>query len=260
MIKRSMSSLFRFTGSAMFIQALLLLAAPPSFAESTAPADPALKQAVEQMIEQYIRAHPEVIEQSLQALEAKREAEEKARQKVAMATHQHDLLNDPSSPVSGNPSGDVTVVEFFDYRCGYCKRVAGAVTQLQKDDARVRVVYKDLPILGEASELAAKAALASRAQGKHQAFHEALLASKGDMTKDTILAVAGEVGLDAKRLEAEMANPEWNTIIERNRALAKDLGISGTPGFIVGKELVPGALDLNGLKELIARAGTQSGK
>jgi protein-disulfide isomerase len=242
----------------MFLLVLLLPAAPPSFAESTPPADPALKQAVEQMIEQYIRAHPEVIEQSLQALEAKRGAEEKARQMAAIANRQQDLLNDPSSPVSGNPKGDVTVVEFFDYRCGYCKRAAGAVTQLQQEDSRVRVIYKDFPILGEASELAAKAALASKAQGKHRAFHEALLAAKGDMTKETILAVAHEVGLDTKRLETDMANPEWEAVIDRNRALAKDLGISGTPGFIVGTELVPGALDLNGLKDLIARAGNHA--
>jgi len=245
------------TGFALFLLVLLLPAAPPAFAESTAPADPVLKQAVEQMIEQYIRAHPELIEQSLQALEAKREAEEKARQKAAIVNRQQDLLNDPSSPVSGNPKGDVTVVEFFDYRCGFCKRAAGAVTQLQQDDTRVRIVYKDLPILGEASELAARAALASKAQGKHQAFHEALLAAKGDMTKDTILAVAGEVGLDAKRLEADMANPEWQIVIDRNRALAKDLGINGTPGFIAGSELQPGAIDLNGLKEMVVRARTQ---
>lgn len=243
------------TGLAMFLLASFLSATPPSFADSTALADPALKQAVEQMIDQYIRAHPEVIEQSLQTLEAKREAEENSRQKTAIANRQQDLLNDPSSPVSGNPKGDVTVVEFFDYRCGYCKRAAGAVTQLQHEDTRVRIVYKDFPILGEASELAAKAALASRVQGKHQAFHEALLAAKGDMTKDTILAVAAEVGLDAKRLEADMANPEWQMVIDRNRTLAKDLGISGTPGFIVGTELVPGALDLKGLKDLIVRAG-----
>ena len=120
----------------------------------------------------------------------------------------------------------------------------------------MKVVYKDLPILGDASELAAKAALASKAQGKHQAFHEALLAATGDITKDSILSIAGEVGLDATRLEIDMAHPEWQTVIDRNRALARDLGINGTPGFIVGTELVPGALDVNGLKALIARAGT----
>lgn len=218
---------------------------------------PVSQQASDQMIEQYIRTHPEVIEQSLQALDTKREAEEKARQKLALAAKQNELLNDPSSPVSGNLNGDVTVIEFFDYRCGYCKRAASAVTQLQKEDSRIRVVYKDFPILGEASELAAKAALASYAQGKHQVFHEALLAATGDVTKDAILAIAGEVGLDAKRLETDLANPEWQTVIDRNRALAKDLGISGTPGFIVGTELVPGALDVKGLKDLIARAGSR---
>ena len=217
--------------------------------------DSALKQSMEQVIEEYIKSHPEIIEQSLQALEAKREADERARQRVALSKHQQELLHDPASPVSGNPSGDISVVEFFDYRCGYCKKAAGALTQLQKEDRRIRVIYKDFPILGEASELAAKAALASKAQGKHQTFHEALLASKGDMTKESILATAREVGLDIKRLEKDMENPEWQKVIETNRALARDLGITGTPGFIVGTELVPGALDVNGLKELIARAG-----
>jgi len=220
--------------------------------------EPAMRQSMEQLIEQYIKTHPEVIEQSLQALDAKREAEERARQKIALSKHQQELLHDPTSPVSGNTSGDIAVVEFFDYRCGYCKKAAGAVTQLQKEDRRVRVIYKDFPILGEASELAAKAALASKAQGKHQAFHEALLASKGEMTKDNILNIAGEVGLDSKRLEQDMANPEWQVVIDRNRALAKSLGINGTPGFIVGNQLVPGALDLKGLKDLIA--GVHSGQ
>ncbi len=246
----------RIVGSGLSLWSVLLLAAMPVVAEQTmSPADPAWQQSVEKVVEQYLRAHPEVIEQSLQALEAKREAEEKARQKAALASRQQELLNDPISPVSGNLKGDIALIEFFDYRCGYCKRAADAVTQIQKDDPRVRVVYKDLPILGEASELAAKAALASRAQGKHQAFHEALLASKNEMTKEEVLSIAKSVGLDLRRLETDMANPEWQQVIDKNRALARDLGITGTPGFIVGTELVPGALDLNGLKDLIARAG-----
>jgi protein-disulfide isomerase len=209
------------------------------------------------MIDQYIRAHPEVIEQSLQALEVKREAEEKVRVKQALVTRQQDLLHDPTSPVSGNPNGDVTVVEFFDYRCGFCKRAAGSVTQLQKDDARLRIVYKDFPILGDNSVQAAKAALASRAQGRHQAFHEALFAANGELSKEHVLRIAGEVGLDAKKLEADMENPEWLTIIERNRSLAKDLGITGTPAFVVGSELYPGAMDLNALRDLVGRMRTR---
>jgi protein-disulfide isomerase len=251
MIEPFSRGLIHGTWPAMFLLAWLLPAAP-SFAESPILSDPA---SLEKAIEQYIRTHPEVIEQSLQALETKRQEDERQRSKTALATRQNDLLHDPSSPVSGNLAGEITLVEFFDYRCGFCKRAAGAVTQLQQEDPRVRVVYKDLPILGEASELAAKAALASKIQGKHQAFHEALLASKGDLTKDTILAVAGEVGLDAKKLDADMQSPDLQSIIDRNWALAKDLGISGTPGFIVGTELVPGVLDLKGLKDLIARAG-----
>ena len=214
--------------------------------------EPLTRQALEQMIEQYIRTHPEVIEQSLQSLENKRAAEEQERQKAALATHQQELLNDPASPVSGNPAGDVTVVEFFDYRCGYCKRAASALTQLQQGDARVRVVYKDFPILGETSELAAKAALASNLQGKHRAFHEALLATKDDLTKEQLFRIAAEAGVDVNRLDQDMTRPEWQPILDRNRALAKTLGISGTPAFIVGNDLVPGALDLKTLQELVA--------
>lgn len=237
---------------------LINVAAPPALAEpATTPSDPAWQQAVEKVVEGYIRSHPEVIEQTLQALEAKRQAGEQKRIRAAIVSRQNELLNDPASPVSGNLKGDVTVVEFFDYRCGFCKRVAAAVTQLQKDDPRVRIIYKNFPILGEASELAAKAALASKAQGRHQAFHEALLAAKSEMTKEQVLHIASEVGLDTKKLETDMENPEWDTVINRNRVLAKELGITGTPAFVVGTELYPGALELSALKDLVARAKTE---
>ena len=238
------------------ICATLILCAADSatMAHETEHAPIPAQDLTDAVIERYIRAHPEVIMESLQAMKAKREAELRERQKTALAAKQQELLHDPMSPVSGNLKGDITVVEFFDYRCGYCKKAASAVTALQKEDPRVRVVYKDFPILGEPSELAAKAALASQAQGKHQVFHEALLASHADMTKEEILKIAVGVGLDTTRLETDMANPEWQIVIEKNRTLAGELGISGTPGFIVGTELVPGALDLNGLKELISRA------
>lgn len=229
-----------------------------AFGQSTnSTVDPSWRQSVEQVIETYIRSHPELIEQAQRALEAKRQEEEKARVKEVIATHRAELLYDPSSPISGDPAGEVTVVEFFDYRCGFCQRVAGAVTQLQKDDARIRIVYKDFPILGVASVQAAKAALASRSQGHHQAFHEALFTAKGELTKEQILQIANDVGLDTNRLAADMDNPEWLAIIDRNRALASDLGITGTPAFVVGTELVPGAVDLTTLKDLVAQARTR---
>jgi protein-disulfide isomerase len=234
---------------------VVLLSGCSTTGKETKSASASSQEPSDAAIERYIRAHPEVIEQSLQGLLAKREAELKERHKVALSTKQQELLHDPTSPVSGNPKGEITLIEFYDYRCGFCKKAASAVTELQKVDPRVRVVYKDFPILGEPSELAAKAALASQVQGKHQAFHEALLASHADMSKEAILKIAVNIGLDTKRLEADMANPKWQDVIDKNRALARDLGISGTPGFIVGNELVPGWLDLKGLKELIARAG-----
>ncbi|MEK7352650.1 MAG: DsbA family protein [Nitrospirota bacterium] len=226
----------------------------PAWAEApSVPAQPALDQA----IEQYIRSHPEVIEQAMQALDVKRQRDEKLRVRQAIATHQEELLRDPASPVSGNLNGDVTVIEFFDYRCGYCKRVASAVMQLQKDEPGVRVVYKDFPILGEVSVFGARAALAAREQGKHQVFHEAMLTSENELTREEVLAIAQRVGLDIKKLEVDLQAPEWQAAIDRNHALAKLLGISGTPGFVVGNEVYPGALELAGLKALVKQARTK---
>lgn len=230
----------------------------PAFGQSTtSTTDPEWRQSIEQVIESYIRSHPELIEQARQALETKRQEEEQLRIKQVVVLHQNELLDDPSSPVSGDPSGDVTVVEFFDYRCGFCKRVAESVTRLQKDDPRVRIVYKDFPILGDGSIQAAKAALASREQGHHQAFHEALLGAEGDLSNEQIMQIAKAVGIDTEKLKADMDNPKWLTIIARNRALAEKLSITGTPAFVVGHELVPGAIDLTALKDLVARVRTR---
>jgi len=223
---------------------------PASAGSSSAPGQPLFEQA----IEQYIRSHPEVIEHALQSLGIKRQEDEKMRVAQVIAAHQEELLRDPATPASGSPNEEVTVVEFFDYRCGYCKQVANAVAQLQKDEPDVRVVYKDFPILGEESVLAARAALAAQQQGKHQVFHEAMLASKSGLTKEEIFAIAQRVGLDVEKLNANLHAPEWQRTIDRNRALAKLIGISGTPGFVVGSEVYSGALDLKSLKALVAQA------
>ena len=244
------------THVALVLTVGLLAFAPilQAWAESSpAPGQPAL----DQVIEQYIRSHPEVIEQALQSLEVKRQRDGKLRVRQVIATHQEELLRDPASPVSGNLNGDVTVIEFFDYRCGYCKRVANAVTQLQKDDPGVRVVYKDFPILGEVSIFGARAALAAREQGKHLAFHEAMLASEIELTKEEVLAIAKRVGLDVKKLEVDLNAPGWESAIDRNHTLANLLDISGTPGFVIGSEVYPGALELAGLKALVAKARTK---
>lgn len=244
-------------GTLTLVGLLAASAACTAVAPAAPPTDPAWQEAVEHAIDRYLTAHPEAVERALKTLDVKRQTEERNRIKTAIADRQRELLHDPSSPVSGNLNGAVTVVEFFDYRCRYCKQTAGAVTQLQQDVPDVRVVYKDFPILGEASELAAKAALAARVQGRHQAFHEALLATTADLTQDEVLRVAEQTGLDTKKLLADMANPEWTAIIDRNRNLAGALGVAGTPAFVVGTDIYRGALDLNSLKAAVQdnRAG-----
>ena len=216
--------------------------------------DPAAKGAIEEIVRDYIKAHPEVIEESLEHLGERRQAEALQRGREVVAAHQDELFRDPDSPVHGNPSGDVTVVEFFDYRCRYCRAVAGTVTQLLKDDPKVRLVYKDYPILGDLSVVASKAALAARAQDKYPAFHEALMAVKGELTEGSVLEIAAGVGLDTARLTADMQAPAITQLIEKNRSLGKALGLTGTPVFIVGPELAPGALDLAEMKALVAQA------
>jgi len=233
---------------------VLIMMGSPERVPAAEVFDPAAKGAIEEIIRDYIKAHPEVIEESLEHLGERRQAEAMQRGREAVAAHQDELFRDPDSPVHGNPSGDVTVVEFFDYRCRYCRAVAGAVTQLLKDDPKVRLVYKDYPILGEMSVVASKAALATRAQGKYPAFHEALMAAKGELTEGNVLEIAAGVGLDTTRLAADMQAPAITELIEKNRALGKTLGLTGTPVFIVGSELAPGALDLAEMKALVAQA------
>lgn len=231
-----------------FIVPLLAVAAPhkSSPAESAASAgDAGLCRGIEQVVEDYIRSRPEVIEQALIALQTKRQAAEKERVKAAINEQRNQLLADATSLVSGNPAADVTLVEFFDYRCVFCKKAHSTVAQLLKDDPRIRGVYKDLPVLDEESVFAAKAALAARAQGKHHALQEALLAAKTDLTPVQVMKIAGQVGLETKKLAAAMLDPALNAIIDRNRALAQAVGVAGTPAFVIGCELVPGGYQGN---------------
>jgi protein-disulfide isomerase len=212
------------------------------------------KQAVHDTIRGYILEHPEVIEESLQILEKRRHETENLRAREAVAAHADRLLRDASSPVRGSASGDVTVVEFFDYQCSYCKQAAPTVNKLLEEDSKVRLVYKEFPILGPASETAARAALAAQMQGKYEAFHSALMGMNGPLTLPAVLRTAARIGLDPTKLRTDMELPEVRTAIEKNRSLAAALGISGTPAFVVGTELVPGAIELEELKALVSKA------
>jgi protein-disulfide isomerase len=235
---------------------LALLAALP-FARPAAAEEamtPERKQAFEKLIHDYLLEHPDVLIEALQAAEEKlkQQAEERAQQ--AIATRQKDLLGDPEAPVLGNPDGDVTLVEFFDYRCPYCKQVSPSLQALIKEDPKLRVVYKEFPVLGRESVFAARAALAARKQGKYEPFHNALFALKGQLSDDVVLKTAGAVGLDVEKLKSDMGSPEIEAQIRRNHELAQALDIRGTPAFIVGSTLIPGAVDVATLRQKIAEA------
>jgi protein-disulfide isomerase len=208
----------------------------------------------EQRVRAYLLEHPEVIMEAMQLLQERQRAAEAENLKRVIARRSAEILNDPDAPVAGNPSGDATLVEFFDYNCPYCRRVAPAVSGLIDDDPDLRVVYKEFPILGPGSQFAARAALASRAQGRYLEFHEALMNAGEKVSEDSVLKIAREVGLDVDRLSEDMKDPAIEAAIARNLELANALGVTGTPAFVIGDHLVPGAVDRATLEGLIGQA------
>jgi len=209
---------------------------------------------VKGLVREYILENPEVIREAIMALQAKEEKASADRKYEALATHKDALLNPSENTIIGNPEGDVTVVEFFDYNCGYCKSMLPAVKEVLEEDRDVRMVMKEFPILGPGSVVAARAALASRAQGKYAELHMALLSHKGALNQGSIEGIAMGIGLNVKKLRADMAKPEINEILGNNMALARDLGIEGTPALIIGETIVPGAIGVDRLRDLIADA------
>ena len=212
------------------------------------------KAALGKSIRDYLMANPEVLVEAMQELEKRQDSQRDAVAQKGVQENQAELYRDPETPVGGNPNGDVVIVEFNDYQCPYCKRAYQAVKAVSGSDGKVKIVYKDIPILGEASKIAALAALASTRQGKHQPLHNALMEFTGKLDRDKILEIAVGVGIDRAQLEKDMEDPKLKAIIDRNMALATALGVRGTPAFVIGKQFVPGAVDAAALKQLIAEA------
>jgi protein-disulfide isomerase len=230
------------------------LTAPGRIATPAAAADSGEPRAIGRQIREYLIANPEVLVEAMQELERKQDTQRDAVAQKAIRQHKTELLSDPDSPFSGNANGDVVVVDFNDYQCPYCKRAHQAVKQVVAADGKVKVVYKDLPILGEPSRIAALAALAAAKQGKHAALHDALMEFGGKLDRARILELAASVGLDVALLEKDMEDPKFKQLIDRNMALAGALGVRGTPAFVIGDQFVPGAVDAAALKQLIADA------
>ncbi len=221
---------------------------------AAAAADAQVPADLGKSIRAYLMANPEVLVEAMQELERKQDNQRDVVAVKAIGQNEAGLFRDPETPVGGNPSGDVTIVEFNDYQCPYCKRAYQAVKSVTGADGKVKIVYKDLPILGEASKIAALAALASMKQDKHKELHNALMEFNGKLDREKILATAASVGIDVAQLEKDMEDPKLKQIIDRNMALAGALGVRGTPAFVIGKQFVPGAVDADSLKALIADA------
>lgn len=213
---------------------------------------PAQKAEVEQIVRDYLLAHPELLQDMAKMLEEKQQAAQAEQQKGALSKNAKAIFRSEGDYVAGNPKGDVSIVEFFDYNCGWCKKGFPEVVSLIEKDSNLRVVMKEFPIFGEDSEYAARAALAARKQQKYWELHSALFSHEGKITKAVVDDAARALGLDIAKLQTDMASAETSSILQQNQALAQELAINGTPAFIVANQLVPGYLPHADLAAAIA--------
>jgi protein-disulfide isomerase len=229
-----------------------LISATPRAGATASDFTPDQKKEIEAIVHDYLKNHPEMLIDAIQAADDRLKADEKDKATQALAAHKQDVFNDPQSPVGGNPNGNVTLVEFFDYRCPYCKQVEPSLEKLVADDHQLRFVFKEFPVLGPDSEVAARVALAARKQGKYDAFHRAMMGTGGHIDEAAIYKVAASVGLDVDRVKQDMKSPDIDKQLKANLDLGKTLDLDGTPSFIVGDTIVPGAISADELKQLIA--------
>jgi protein-disulfide isomerase len=233
------------------LQVGLLLGLPglASAAEFTA----AQRAEIVAIVRDALKQDPSILRDAVAALQADEGEQSRAATRAAIATA-GDALVRPDDPVAGNPKGDVTIVEFFDTRCPYCRKMEPVMTQFLAQDHNVRLVYKDLPILGPPSVLGTKALLAAQKQGAYEKLRDAVMQLPPDTTLPMIQTEAKKLGLDWPRLSHDMDDPAVQQRIEANLKLAHVLGIQGTPALVIGGDLVPGALDLADLQKVVAEA------
>ena len=208
---------------------------------------------VKKLVLETILENPEIVMQAINILRAKEDQDKEGAQQQAYLDNEELLKNDPNAPVLGNPDGDVPIVEFFEYNCGYCKRAMVAMQAVLKTDKNLRVVYREFPILSEGSIFAARAALASRAQGRYEEFHWALMSAQ-TADETSVMKIAEQIGLDVAKLRVDMDAPEVAEHIQTSRDLANAMQFTGTPSFIIGDEIVGGYIPQDVMEEVIADA------
>jgi protein-disulfide isomerase len=213
------------------------------------------KSEVERILRDYLIAHPEVIQDAMAELDKRQSAADAEKHKATINQNAATIFGSPRQVVLGNPDGNVTFVEFFDYNCGYCKRAMDDMLTLLKDDPKLKIVLKEFPVLGPGSVEAAQVAVAVRMQDKtgkkYLEFHQKLLGGRGQADKARALAVAKDVGLDMARLEKDLASAEVKATLQESFKLAESLGLNGTPSYVIGDNVVVGAVGLESLKEKV---------
>jgi protein-disulfide isomerase len=236
--------------------ALLAVAAPQAM--QAQDFNPAQRGSIETIVREYLIAHPEVLQEAMAELEKRQTAAEAEKHKAAVKEQAQKLFSSPYQVTLGNPNGNVTFVEFFDYNCGYCKRAMSDMLTLLKDDPKLKVVLKEFPVLGPGSLEAAQVAVAVRMQDKtgkkYLDFHQKLLGGRGQADRAHAIAAAKDAGLDMGRLEKDMVSPEVKATIEEDMKLAEALGLNGTPSYVIGSDVIVGAIGLPGLQEKINNA------
>jgi len=242
--KGSRLSLATFLAIAVMLTAILTIDGRAASAEKAAAPD---REEIAVIVREIIKENPELILESVNAFLQKQQGQ---RAQVSLEEHASRLFK--GSPIAGNPDGDVNVVEFFDYRCGYCKSAWADLEKLIKTDKNVRVVFKDFPILGPESETAARWALAAEKQGKYMDFHHELMNFRGSFNDSSLAEISEKLGLNVGRMRQDADSEDVLQSIQMNRALAKDLGITGTPGFIIEDKLIPGAIPYDSMVETVA--------
>ena len=230
--------------------AFLILFAAPVMAQNLSPED---KAAINAQIRAYILENPEIIVEAMQVLEQREQAAQANADRDLIASMRDTLEDDGFSLITGNPNGDVTVIEFLDYRCGYCKQAHDGVKALLASDPNIKFIVKEFPILGPESTFAARAAMATLEQGAdlYLSFNDAMMRHRGDLDQHTVMRLAGEVGVDQAKLAEDIQNPEIAANIRETYGLARRLDISGTPAFIIGDTIVRGYLPYDSLKEIV---------
>ncbi len=209
---------------------------------------------VRALVRDTLLENPEILIDALRIYEQRQRQAEADRVGQALTTYQDALTNDPGDPVMGNPDGDVVVVEFFDYNCPYCRKVAEPLREAVEADGNIKLVMKEWPILGPESYFAARAALAAKRQNAYERFHFAMMERSGKLTQEQVLSLAESLGLDMARLQADMKSPEIDEQLQSVYDLADALGITGTPAFVVGEQLLPGAVPMSRLEQAVAAA------